>query len=795
MCFFFQVQDKNFNIEGRRIVDIAYFLNQLVKISTHASLFNCKLSNLQSVEEVQMGLNSKIFFKCNMCMETFCIFTCEDVKDDMNVTDSMVSGIVTIGAGFSNLQELTAVVGIPCMSSRQYSKSHEKACEWWDRTKVNAISEAAQEEAELAKVAGDVDKDGVPMITVVADGCWSKRSYKTKYAALSGAAVIVGYRTKKVLYMGVKNKFCMTCTRASNRSVSPPIHKCYKNYVGSSSGMESEIIVEGFKSSLDTQGIIYSKLIADGDCSTYKKILEARPYPNITVEKIECRNHLLRNYITKINLLSLDTQYPISLRKIISNRLLRLRRSITSAINHRISESGSTDSKIRNLNKDIINSIKHVFGDHITCDDYYCNRADEKSYIQDLKSCNLFSKLSQHCSRLASHSRSLIYNVDSNIAETYNSVVAKMVGGKRINFSTKQSYAGRCAAAVVAFNTKRPHYVLHKTVFDNSPRNILKRFEANKVRIRNRQIQQYKRRTSNKPQQSSQPDSEYGEACQKPDMDDVSFNAAKQQFLNDLKCSTPERRRIERETILQSENGEWLERRRNLLTASWFGKVCKRRSISCAPLVKSLLYGRSLQFVDSIKYGKINEPIAIQQLCEQESITIEQSGLFIDPEQCFLGATPDGLYGNNTIIEIKCPSSAKGMTVHDAIVKKKITFWKLFEKKYRVNQNHDWYFQVQGQLHISNKRSCILAVWTGSNFPLKVEYILRDDKFWEEKMKMKLTHFYMDCILPELIDPRVTRSMKVREPSYILSAAKRPLLGKRRLDFDSVQGDEKLQKK
>ncbi len=30
------------------------------------------------------------------------------------------------------------------------------------------------------------DDDGVPMCTVIADGQWSKRSYKTKYDALSG---------------------------------------------------------------------------------------------------------------------------------------------------------------------------------------------------------------------------------------------------------------------------------------------------------------------------------------------------------------------------------------------------------------------------------------------------------------------------------------------------------------------------------------------------------------------------------------------------------------------------------
>lgn len=38
---------------------------------------------------------------------------------------------------------------------------------------------------------------------------------------------------------------------------------------------------------------------------------------------------------------------------------------------------------------------------------------------------------------LTKHSESLVHNLDSNIAESFNSLVAKMTGGKRINFSQR----------------------------------------------------------------------------------------------------------------------------------------------------------------------------------------------------------------------------------------------------------------------------------------------------------------------------------------------------------------------
>ena len=41
----------------------------------------------------------------------------------------------------------------------------------------------------------------------------------------------------------------------------------------------------------------------------------------------------------------------------------------------------------------------------------------------------------------------------------------------------------------------------------------------------------------------------------------------------------------------------------------------------------------------------------------------------------------------------------------------------------------------------------------------KIEKIERDNAFWDNDMKDKLTKFYNDCLLPELIDPRYPQSL------------------------------------
>jgi hypothetical protein len=136
------------------------------------------------------------------------------------------------------------------------------------------------------------------VVTVVADGAWSKRSYKSNYNASSGVASIVGYRTKKYLFMSVRNKYCAICDRALKTNHIVREHKCYKIWTSTSTSIESDIIVEGFKERIAMHNIIYNKLIGDGDSSVSKKLLLAKPYgPDVLIQKIECKNHDLRNYI------------------------------------------------------------------------------------------------------------------------------------------------------------------------------------------------------------------------------------------------------------------------------------------------------------------------------------------------------------------------------------------------------------------------------------------------------------------------------------------------------------------
>jgi hypothetical protein len=67
-----------------------------------------------------------------------------------------------------------------------------------------------------------------------------------------------------VLYVGVRNKFCLSCVFAARNNAEPQCKKrgtCAMNYQGPSTGMETSIVNEGFHVSEVMHGVRFHKLI------------------------------------------------------------------------------------------------------------------------------------------------------------------------------------------------------------------------------------------------------------------------------------------------------------------------------------------------------------------------------------------------------------------------------------------------------------------------------------------------------------------------------------------------------
>lgn len=174
---------------GRRIVDVFYIFKQLQN-SVHNIAFGCSFINSELMKENRNGYFCTWTFKCKMCNINTNIES-ERSGSYIPINKAIVTASVGIGIRYTQLSEFSAILDIPYVCSNTYSKIFDGISLAIEQTAWEQMRLAGIEEKQLAIVAGDIDTDGVPLCPVIADGQWGKRSYKTKYDALSGAVRIV----------------------------------------------------------------------------------------------------------------------------------------------------------------------------------------------------------------------------------------------------------------------------------------------------------------------------------------------------------------------------------------------------------------------------------------------------------------------------------------------------------------------------------------------------------------------------------------------------------------------------
>lgn len=92
-----------------------------------------------------------------------------------------------------------------------------------------------------------------------------------------------------------------------------------------------------------------------------------------------------------------------------------MRTAVTGAIHHRKMCKNKFEA-VTLLQKDIENSICHVFSQHANCAEYFCKRKEEENLFVYLESVGkMYDKIMLAVRYLASNSRSLIEDIDSNV--------------------------------------------------------------------------------------------------------------------------------------------------------------------------------------------------------------------------------------------------------------------------------------------------------------------------------------------------------------------------------------------
>jgi hypothetical protein len=101
--------------------------------------------------------------------------------------------------------------------------------------------------------------------------------------------------TGKVIDVEVPTKYCQRCANVKDSEKlkeHQESYACNLNFQGVSGGMEEAGAVAIFTHSGDMHRVRCTKYLGDGDSKGFMKVVEARPYGETEVEKLECIGHV-----------------------------------------------------------------------------------------------------------------------------------------------------------------------------------------------------------------------------------------------------------------------------------------------------------------------------------------------------------------------------------------------------------------------------------------------------------------------------------------------------------------------
>ena len=111
---------------------------------------------------------------------------------------------------------------------------------------------------------------------------------------------------------------------------------------------------------------------------------------------------------------------------------------------------------------------------------------------------------------------------------------------------------------------------------------------------------------------------------------------------------------------------------------------------------------QNLEGVKSIQWGITKEKEAIVNFEKTQGLAVDKTGLWLNSSGC-LGASPDGLVGEECLIEVKCPYKHRNSTGQEILEDPNYCF-EINDGEITIKATHPYYHQLQGQLHIGNRK-------------------------------------------------------------------------------------------
>ena len=242
--------------------------------------------------------------------------------------------------------------------------------------------------------------------------------------------------------------------------------------------------------------------------------------------------------------------------------------------------------------------------------------------------------------------------------------------------------------------------------------------------------------------------------------------------------------KVEEATRSQSHSKLWFKYRAGRITASRMKAVCHTNpGYPAQSLIKSICYPEAFCFTTAAtKWGCKHEKQARQMYLaanklKHDDLSVAESGLVINPQWPFIGASPDGIINctccGKGVLEIKCPYCHRGTDVWTAAIEDSGFYLKMVDGQLCLDHTHSYYYQVQCQLFVCDVEYGDFCVCTFSmnedeshhlETGMHIERIYKDPDLWTE-CTTKSSQFFKTCLLPEIMGNWYTRPSFTTEAS------------------------------
>ena len=158
------------------------------------------------------------------------------------------------------------------------------------------------------------------------------------------------------------------CARAEKSGETSFKHECFKNWSASSSSMETDILLEGFRQAEQQHGVRYIRFIGDGDSSVYPALIAGIPTWGYTIKRWNVQ--IMPPSVT-VEKLAQDNLSYRGKGKLTESMQKHLTKAARCAIRMRSSEPDRRRA-VQLLQQDLRYGPLHCFGIHSSCSTDFC---------------------------------------------------------------------------------------------------------------------------------------------------------------------------------------------------------------------------------------------------------------------------------------------------------------------------------------------------------------------------------------------------------------------------------------